>query len=160
MLEGVLTWWWLLGGVSWRYANRFANARFTLDGQTYELAANNGKNHLHGGRRGFGKQVWKGSGFEHRGAGAPGVEEDNNVGVVLTLVSPDGDEGYPGTLHVSVTYTLTPRDELIIDYVATTDKATPINLTNHSYFNLAGDGSGDILKHVLTTDADPYTPTT
>src|SRR5260370_5481409 len=158
-LEGYLTRSRFFGAVAGRYANRIANARFTLDGKTYELAANNGKNHLHGGRRGFDKRVWKGSGFEHRGSGAPGVGEDNNVGVVLTLVSPDGDEGYPGTLNVSVTYTLTPRDELIIDYVATTDKATPINLTNHSYFNLAGDGSGDILKHVLTIDADRYTPT-
>jgi len=158
-LEDYLTRSRFFGAVAGRYANRIANARFTLDGTTYELAANNGKNHLHGGRRGFDKVVWKGSPFERRrGAGAPGLE-DGNVGVVLTHVSPDGDEGYPGRLEVSVTYTLTPRDELIVDYGATTDKATPINLTNHSYFNLAGDGSGTILQHVVSIDADRYTPT-
>jgi len=148
-LEGYLTRSRFFGAVAGRYANRIANARFTLDGTTYELAANNGKNHLHGGRRGFDKVVWKGAPFER----------DGNVGVTLTHVSPDGDEGYPGRLDVSVTYTLTPRDELIVDYDATTDKATPINLTNHSYFNLAGDGSGTILQHVVTIDADRYTPT-
>jgi len=137
------------GAVAGRYANRIANARFTLDGRTYELAANNGRNHLHGGRVGFDKVVWKGSPFERNG----------DVGVVLTYVSPDGDEGYPGRLEASVTYTLTPRDELIVAYGATTDKATPINLTNHSYFNLAGGGSGTILQHLVTIDADRYTPT-
>src|ERR1051326_4468668 len=148
-LEGYLTRSRFFGAVAARYANRIANARFTLDGKTYELAANNGKNHLHGGLRGFDKVVWKGAGFER----------DGNVGVTLSHVSPDGDEGYPGTLNVTVTYTLTPRDELIVDYAANTDKATPINLTNHSYFNLAGDGRGDILGHVLQIDADRYTPT-
>jgi aldose 1-epimerase len=148
-LEGYLTRSRFFGAVAGRYANRIANARFRLDGQSYELAANNGRNHLHGGRRGFDKVVWKGARFER----------DGNVGVVLTYVSPDGEEGYPGTLKASVTYTLTPRDELIVDYAATTDKATPINLTNHSYFNLAGDGHGDILRHLLTIDADRYTPT-
>lgn len=129
-LEGYLTRSRFFGAVVGRYANRIANARFTLDGRTFELAANNGRNHLHGGRKGLDKVVWKDAPFAR----------DGNVGVVFTYVSPDGDEGYPGTLNVSVTYTLTPRDELFVDYTATTDKATPINLTNHSYFNLAGEG--------------------
>jgi aldose 1-epimerase len=131
-----------------RYANRIANARFTLDGRSYELAANNGKNHLHGGRKGFDKVVWKGSSFER----------DGSVAVSMSHVSPDGDEGYPGTLSATVIFTLTSDDELRIDYSATTDEATLVNLTNHSYFNLAGDGRGDVLQHVLTVDADAYTP--
>ncbi len=148
-LNGYLTRSRFFGSVAGRYANRIANARFTLDGRTYELAANNGKNHLHGGGRGFDKVVWKGTPFER----------DGSVGVALTRVSPDGEEGYPGSLTVTITYALTPRDELTIEYTATTSKATPINLTNHSYFNLAGDGRGDILRHLLTIDADRYTPT-
>jgi aldose 1-epimerase len=136
------------GATVGRYANRIANARFTLDGRTYELAANNGKNHLHGGRKGFDKVVWTGTSFER----------DGNVGVSMSHVSPDGDEGYPGTLSATVTFTLTRDHELRIDYSATTDKATLVNLTNHSYFNLAGDGRGDILQHLLTVDADSYTP--
>jgi len=148
-LDGYLSRSRFFGATAGRYANRIANARFTLDGKTFELAANNGKNHLHGGRRGFDKVVWKGT----------AIERDGNAGVTLTYVSRDGEEGYPGTLSVTLTYTLTASDELILDYAATTDRATPINLTNHSYFNLAGDGRGDILGHLLTIDADRYTPT-
>jgi len=137
------------GTVAGRYANRIGNARFTLDGRTYELAANNGVNHLHGGTIGFDKKNWKGEPFDR----------DGNSGVVFTYTSADGEEHYPGTLKVTVTYTLTPRNELMLDYAATTDKATPINLTNHTYFNLAGRGHGTILQHQLTINADRYTPT-
>ena len=148
-LDGYLKMSRFFGAVVGRYGNRIANARFTLDGTAYELAANNGRNHLHGGRRGFDKVVWSGRPAERGGGSA----------VVLSYVSRDGEEGYPGTLNDTVTYTLTAKDELIVDYAATTDKATPINLTNHSYFNLAGDGHGDILQHLLTIDADRFTPT-
>ncbi len=137
------------GTVAGRYANRIGKARFTLDGRTFELAANNGVNHLHGGTSGFDKKIWKGEPFDR----------DGSSGVVFTYTSADGEEGYPGTLTITLTYTLTPRNELMLDYVATTDKATPINLTNHSYFNLAGRGHGTILQHQLTINADRYTPT-
>jgi aldose 1-epimerase len=132
------------GVVVGRYANRIAKARFTLDGKTYQLAANNGPNHLHGGVKGFDRVVW---------TGAPA-----GAGVVrFTRTSPDGEEGYPGTLNVRVMYTLTERNDLIVDYHATTDKPTIINLSQHSYFNLTG-GVRDSLGHELTLDADRYTP--
>jgi aldose 1-epimerase len=137
------------GSIVGRYGNRIAGGRFTLDGAAIQLARNNGANHLHGGNKGFDKVVWRGSPFDR----------DGSVGVAFTYTSPDGEEGYPGTLTASVTSTLTPRNELMLDYRATTDKATPINVTNHSYFNLAGRGRGDILQHLLMLDADRYTPT-
>jgi len=121
---------------------------FTLDGQTYTLARNNGVNHLHGGVRGFDKVVWAATRFE-RG---------DSTGLVFRYTSPDGEEGYPGTLRAQVTYTLTESNELIFDYEATTDRATPVNLTQHSYFNLASDGTGDILGHVVVLNADRFTP--
>ena len=131
-----------------RYANRIANARFNLDGVEYKLGANNGKHHLHGGPRNFSKVVWTGKAI-------PGNRP--NPSVELTYLSKDGEEGYPGNLSVKVTYTLTESNELRIDYEATTDKATPVNLTNHAYFNLAGGGSA--LDHELWLAADHYTPT-
>ncbi|MCX5760400.1 MAG: galactose mutarotase, partial [Gemmatimonadetes bacterium] len=113
------------GAVVGRYGNRIAKGRFTLSGKTYTLAVNNGPNALHGGLRGFDKAVWA----------AEPVRTDSGVGVVFTLVSPDGDEGYPGTLTARVTYTLpNARNELVIDYEGTADQATPLNITNHSYF--------------------------
>jgi aldose 1-epimerase len=136
------------GAIVGRYGNRIAGGRFTLDGKTYKLATNNGPNALHGGIKGFDKVVWAAQQFK----------SDSGVGVVLTHTSPDGDEGYPGTLNAKVTYTLTDRDELAIDYEATTDKATPVNLTNHSYWNLAGEGARDILGHVLTIESSAIVP--
>jgi aldose 1-epimerase len=136
------------GAVVGRYGNRIAAGRFTLDGKTYQLATNNGPNHLHGGVKGFDTRLWRAESFEREGTS----------GVTYSLTSPDGDEGYPGTLNARVTYTLTPSNELIAEYDATTDKATPINLTQHSFFNLAGEGRGDILGHRLTLDADRFTP--
>jgi aldose 1-epimerase len=136
------------GAIVGRYGNRIARGRFTLDGKTYTLAINNGPNALHGGIKGFDKVVWAAQQFK----------SDSGVGLVLTHTSPDGDEGYPGTLRAKVTYTLTDRDELAIDYEATTDKATPVNLTNHTYWNLAGDGKRDILGHVLTLESSAIVP--
>src|SRR5207244_4219388 len=129
-----------------RVANRIGKARFTLDGVEYKLPANNGSNHLHGT---FGKIIWQGRGL-------PSGEHE--AAVQFTYLSPDGEEGFPGNLNVKVTYTLNDDNELRIDYEATTDKATPVNLTSHAYFNLAGEGNGDILKHELMLNADRFTP--
>jgi aldose 1-epimerase len=136
------------GALIGRYGNRIGNARFTLDGKTYRLAANNGPNSLHGGLKGFDDVVWAGEPFTRPG----------ERGVVFTHTSPDGDEGFPGTLKARVTYTLTDANELAFDYQATTDKPTHVNLTQHSYFNLAGDGSRDVLAHEMYLNADRYTP--
>lgn len=136
------------GTITGRYANRIAGARFTLDGRTCRLAANDGPHALHGGNRGFNCRVWQA--MERRGP--------DGVGVTLGYVSPDGEEGYPGTLAAEVTYTLTDDNTLRIDYRATTDKPTVVNLTNHSFFNLAGEGSGSVLDHELMLRASAFTP--
>jgi aldose 1-epimerase len=136
------------GATVGRVANRVAKGRFTLDGKEYKLATNNGPNALHGGNKGFDKVVWKAS-----------AADKAQPAVTFSYVSPDGEEGYPGTLKVQVTYTLKPDNELSIHYEATTDKATPVNLSNHSYFNLLGARSGaTVLDHIVQLAADKYTP--
>ena len=134
------------GALIGRYANRIGGARFRLDGKEYQLAANHGRNSLHGGTRGFDKHVWT------------VTPEASGAAATLETISPDGEEGYPGTLSVRVTYTLTDDDVLRIDYTATTDRTTVLNLTNHAYFNLAGNGAGSIAGHLLQINAEHYTP--
>ncbi len=136
-----------IGAVVGRYANRIANGTFTLDGKTYNLPKNDGPNTLHGGTdKTFNKVVWDGEALKGKSA------------VAFTYLSKDGDDGFPGNLKVKVTYTLTDDNELVIDYEATTDKTTVINLSQHSYFNLAGEGTGDILSHEILINADRFTP--
>jgi len=136
------------GAITGRYANRIAGAQFTLDGQIYHLIANNGPNTLHGGPNALDKQVWD----------VATAQVQDGVGATLSYVSKDGDQGFPGTLTTHVTYSLTNDNALRIDYAATTDKPTVINFTNHSYFNLAGNGAGSVADQLLLINADRYTP--
>ncbi len=136
------------GALVGRYGNRIAKGKFTLDGTEYQLAVNNDENHLHGGLKGFDKVVWDTE--KVAGAGFTGLK--------MSYLSKDGEENYPGNLQCMVVYKLTDENELKIEYEAVTDKATPLNLTNHAYFNLAGQGNGDILKHEIMLKADRFTP--
>jgi aldose 1-epimerase len=147
-LEGYIHQTAYLGSTVGRYGNRIAKGKFTLDGTEYTLATNNGPNHLHGGLKGFDKMVWETQ---------EAVAAEDEAWVKMTYLSPDGEEGYPGNLRCTVTYTLTNADELRISYEAETDKKTVLNLTNHSYWNLAGQGSGNILSHELMVNAEKFT---
>jgi aldose 1-epimerase len=133
------------GAIVGRYGNRIGKGKFTLEGKSYQLTINNGENHLHGGTIGFNKKLWS-------------TDSYDGHSLKMTLVSPDGDQGYPGTLTLKVTYSLTDNNELKIDYSATTDKPTILNPTNHCYFNLTGNPENTILSHVLMINADKYTP--
>ncbi len=134
------------GAIAGRFANRIAGGRFTIDGIPYQLDLNAPPNAMHGGKRSFHKKVWQ-------------AHTPNDETLVLRYLSADGEEGFPGNLACTVTYSLGPANELRIDYQAETDKPTIVNLTNHSYFNLAGEGAGDVMQHVVTIDADYFTPT-
>lgn len=147
-LDGYLTNKAFFGALIGRYGNRIAKGEFKLSGTTYNVPKNDGQNSLHGGNTGFNKRLWT----------AKDVSGPHGQALELTYLSKDGEEGYPGNLNVKVVYTLTDTNELKIDYSATTDKETVVNLTNHSYFNLAGQGNGDILEHQLTLVADRFTP--
>jgi len=136
------------GAIVGRVGNRIAKGQFTLNGAKYQLATNNGPNHLHGGLKGFDKVVWS----------AEPVQVSKGAALKLSYVSKDGEEGYPGTCKVEVLYTLTENNELRLDYTVTTDKDTPANVTNHSYWNLAGAENGGILGHLMMINADRYTP--
>lgn len=136
------------GAIIGRFANRIAHGSFTLHGKTYRLPLNDPPNHLHGGPGGFHHRLWTAETFTR----------EDGVGAILTYHSADGDQGYPGNLDVQTTYTLTRSDEFVVDYVASTDAATPVNLTQHAYFNLTGHDRGDVLGHLLTIEASRYTP--
>lgn len=136
------------GAIIGRYGNRIAKGRFTLDGDTCELTTNGGPHHLHGGTKGFDKQFWRGRTFT----------DEQGVGVAFTYTSPDGEEGYPGRLQTEVRYTITDDNRLVVEYSASTTKATPINLTQHSYFNLNGDAGTNVLDDQLMINADTFTP--
>lgn len=139
------------GALIGRFGNRIARGHFSLDGKNYSLAKNNGENHLHGGNVGFSHKLWSAKILENGDSDGDAIE--------LNYISPDGEEGYPGTLAVTVTYKLTDKEEFIINYRALTDKKTILNLTNHTYFNLGGYASGKIFDHTLMLDADTYLPT-
>ena len=135
------------GALIGRYSNRISNASFTLDNETYKLFVNSGtKDSLHGGKYGFDKKIWDCTEFEN----------EDSAGLVMSILSPDMEEGYPGNLKVTVTYTFTEDCKLYINYKATTDKATPVNLTNHAYFNLDGFDGGSVMEHNLTINGDKY----
>lgn len=140
---------WFFGATIGRYANRISQGRFTLDGVQYQLAQNSFPSHLHGGNKGFHKVVWK----------PETLVNQDSIGITFSYVSQDGEEGYPGNFAARVTYALNNQNELIITYSAEADRATPVNLTNHTYWNLRGAGSGKALDHILTLNADHYLPT-
>lgn len=151
-LEGYVDDTFYLGSIVGRYGNRIGKGKFKLDGREYQLSINNGENHLHGGTEGFNKKVWTAVNTE-------AAKIEGSESIALKYISKDGEEGYPGTVELTVMYTLTNDNELSINYFATTDKKTILNPTHHSYFNLSGDASKTILDHEVMIDADSFTPT-